>query len=195
MVGHGRPRVLLVDENPAVRGILSRLLNAAGFATQQAEDGKDGLAKLRGALPDVIISDAHVPPPMAGVEFVSVVRRRLPTVPVIVVSGKPQPDPLPQCFKPDLWQGKGSELVNEIVESIGELIHANPIEALVPEVGDTPFRARQDPVGRFVIPCSDCLRPLEVPESPEIIKTGEQIIPCTHCQALVRFFVDDSEPS
>lgn len=45
-----------------------------------------------------------------------------------------------------------------------------------------------------VIPCTDCLRPLEVPKTPEI-RTGEQTMSCIHCQARVRFFVDDSEPS
>ena len=80
------PRVLLVDDEPRARGILSRLLNAAGFVTQEAEDGIDGLAKLRETLPDVIISDLNMPR-MSGVEFISVVRRRLPHIPVIVISG------------------------------------------------------------------------------------------------------------
>jgi len=61
-----------VDDEPRDRGVLSRLLNAAGFVTRQAEDGIDGLAKLRETLPDIIISDLGMPR-MSGAEFISVV--------------------------------------------------------------------------------------------------------------------------
>ena len=47
-------RVLLVDDEPAIRDLLSGLLEAEGFKADQAEDGLDGLAKLREKLPDVI---------------------------------------------------------------------------------------------------------------------------------------------
>jgi CheY-like chemotaxis protein len=78
--------VLLVDDDPAVRRSLSKRLEAAGFEAQQAEDGIDGLVKLRDKLPKVIISDLQMPR-MSGIEFISVVRRRFPSMPIIVLSG------------------------------------------------------------------------------------------------------------
>ena len=187
------PRVLLVDDEPRARGILSRLLNAAGFVTQEAEDGIDGLAKLRERLPDVIISDLNMPR-MSGVEFISVVRRRLPHIPVIVISGGAQPAQLPRDFRPDVWLGKGSLHIEELVESIDDLVRQGPIQLQVSEFTDTPFRVQHGGVGDFVVPCTDCLRPLKISVTPEI-RSGEQMATCIHCQARVRFFFDDSEPS
>jgi CheY-like chemotaxis protein len=69
--------VLLVDDDPTVRTLLSRQLKQKGFETREAEDGIEGLVKLRNELPGVIISDLEMPR-MSGIEFVSVVRRRFP---------------------------------------------------------------------------------------------------------------------
>jgi len=186
------PRALLVDDEPRARGILSRLLNAAGFVTQEAEDGIDGLAKLRETLPDVIISDLNMPR-MSGVEFISVVRR-LPHIPVIVISGGLLPEQLPRDFRLDVWLGKGSQHIEELAESIDDLVRQRPSQLQVPELTDTPFRVQHGGVGDFVVPCTDCLRPLKISDTPEI-RSGEQMTTCIHCQARVRFFVDDSEPS
>jgi CheY-like chemotaxis protein len=185
------PQVLLVDDEPRARGILSRLLNAAGFVTQQAEDGIDGLAKLREALPD--ISDLGMPR-MSRAGFISVVRRRLPQVPVIVISGGLQPEQARCDFRPGAWLGKGSLHIEERVESIDDLVRQGPSQLQVPELTDTPFRVQHGGVGDFVVPCTDCLRPLKISDTPEI-RSGEQMATCVHCQARVRFFVDDSDPS
>ena len=53
--------VLLVDDDPTIRNFLSSQLEKAGFKAQQAEDGIDGLVKLRDRLPKVIISDLQMP--------------------------------------------------------------------------------------------------------------------------------------
>ncbi len=64
--------ILLVDDDPTIRTFLSSQLEKAGFKAQQAEDGIDGLVKLRDKLPKVIISDPQMPR-MSGFEFISVV--------------------------------------------------------------------------------------------------------------------------
>ena len=61
--------VLLVDDHPTIRKFLSSQLEEAGFKAQQAEDGIDGLVKLRDKLPKVIISDLQMPR-MSGIEFI-----------------------------------------------------------------------------------------------------------------------------
>ena len=91
--------VLLVDDDPCIRDLLSMQLEEAGFEARQAEDGIDGLVKLRDELPKVIISDLQMPR-MSGIEFISVVRRRFPSIPVIVLSGS-IPAEFPAEIKPD----------------------------------------------------------------------------------------------
>ena len=95
-----------MDDDPAVRTLLSRQLKKEGFETREAEDGIEGLVKLRNELPGVIISDLEMPR-MSGIEFVSVVRRRFPFITVVVLSGS-IPNEIPEQFEPDVWFEKGS---------------------------------------------------------------------------------------
>ena len=80
-------RILVVDDDASIRKSMTMLLNAAGYEVSTAEHGFDALLQLRMAPPpDVIISDLNMPQ-MSGFEFLSVVRRRFPEIPVIAVSG------------------------------------------------------------------------------------------------------------
>src|SRR5512135_402972 len=78
--------VLLVDDEPGIRELLAVELTEAGLRAQEARDGIDALMKIRNSLPHAIISDLDMPR-MSGIELISVVRKRLPQIPVIVFSG------------------------------------------------------------------------------------------------------------
>jgi CheY-like chemotaxis protein len=79
-------RILVVDDEPSIRQTTLLLLNHAGYQCDTAEDGFDALLQLERTTYAVIISDLNMPR-MSGFEFLSVVRRRFPEVPVIAVSG------------------------------------------------------------------------------------------------------------
>ena len=83
-LGH---RVLIVDDDAVFGDIASRVLEASGFQVRCAEDGFEGLSLLQAGLPDAIICDLNMPR-MSGFEFLSIVRRRFPQIPVIVISGE-----------------------------------------------------------------------------------------------------------
>jgi len=70
-----RYRILIVDDEPSLRQVGKLLLEAQGYEVHCASDGFGGLATLKKALPDLIISDLRMPN-MNGFEFLSVVRRR-----------------------------------------------------------------------------------------------------------------------
>ena len=116
--------VLLVDDDPAVRTLLSRQLKQKGFETREAEDGIEGLVKLRNELPGVIISDLEMPR-MSGIEFVSVVRRRFPCITVIVLSGS-IPNEIPEQSEPDVWFEKGSLNFAILLQTLRGLIKRTP---------------------------------------------------------------------
>ena len=78
--------VLLVDDDPSVRNLLARHFEKAGIEAYHAEDGIDALGKLRDKLPKVIVTDLQMPR-MAGWEFIRVVRRRFPTIPIVALFG------------------------------------------------------------------------------------------------------------
>ena len=79
-----RYRILVADDNEGILRISQEVLSRAGYEVRTAIDGFQALALMRKALPDVIISDLKMPN-MSGFEFLSVVRRRFPHIPVIAV--------------------------------------------------------------------------------------------------------------
>ena len=183
--------VLLVEDDPTIRYILSNQLEEAGFKAQQAEDGIDGLVKLRAKLPKVIISDLQMPR-MSGIEFISVVRRRFPSIPVIVLSGSVQRE-LPAEVKPDRWFRKCPQQIPELLQAVHDLARITPDRAYLPQVISTPVRTRPDGDGYFVLTCTDCLRLFQVKSTPEN-KTVERTAVCVHCEARVPFLIESSEP-
>ncbi|MGD0460164.1 MAG: response regulator [Terriglobia bacterium] len=184
--------VLLVDDDPTIRKFLSSQLQEAGFKAQQAEDGIDGLVKLRDKLPKVIISDLQMPR-MSGIEFISVVRRRFPSIPVIVLSGSIQRE-LPAEARPDRWFRKSVQQVPELLQAVHDLARKTPDCADLPQVISTPVRTRPDGAGYFVLTCTDCLRSFQVTSTPEN-KTVERTAVCVHCEARVPFLIESSEPA
>ena len=183
--------VLLVDDDPTIRNFLSSQLEKAGFKAQQAEDGIDGLVKLRDKLPKVIISDLQMPR-MSGLEFIWVVRQRFPCIPVIVLSGSIQPE-LPAEAKPDRWFRKYAQQIPELLQAVHDLAQKTPNHVYPPQVISTPVRTRQGGAGYFVLTCTDCLRLFQVTSTPEN-KTVEQTAVCVYCEARVPCLIESSEP-
>lgn len=68
----GRTRVLVVEDEAALRRILARILDRLGYDVETAEDGRSALALLDRAAeadrPDVVITDL-VMPRMSGVDL------------------------------------------------------------------------------------------------------------------------------
>jgi two-component system chemotaxis response regulator CheY len=85
--------VLAVDDSRTMRGMLKMALSSAGFDVTLAEDGVDGLEKLGGLTPDVIISDINMPR-MDGFGFIEEVRRDpgRAGVPILVLTTESAPE-------------------------------------------------------------------------------------------------------
>jgi len=65
--------VLAVDDSITMRRMLQQCLAGAGFEVVVAEDGSDGINKLRENNPDIVITDINMPI-MDGFEFIETVR-------------------------------------------------------------------------------------------------------------------------
>ena len=183
--------VLLVDDDPSLRELLTMELEEAGFEARQAEDGIDGLLKLRDELPKVIISDIQMPR-MSGIEFISVVRRRFPSIPVIVFAGSTS-DELPAAIRPDRCFYKSVRRIPELLQAVHDLAQKPPDHAYLPQVISIPVRTRPEGAGYFFLTCTDCLRLFQVASTPEN-KTVDQIAVCVHCEARVPYLVESAEP-
>ena len=181
--------VLLVDDDRDIRKLLSTQLEEAGFEAQQAEDGIDGLVKLRDKLPNVIISDLKMPR-MSGFEFISVVRRRFPSIPVICLSGS-APTEVPTAAKPDVWFEKGALNISELLQALHDLVRKTPDRFDLPQVVTVASRTGPGFAGDYVLICTDCLRTFRTTNAPENKTVGRTAI-CTHCGAPVSFLIESS---
>ena len=107
--------VLLVDDDPLVRETTAWMLADAGHDVHQATDGVSALEFLEAHGPvDLLISDINMPR-MDGLALVHQTRARWPALPVLLVSGRPQPPgALPHMSKPFNW----STLMNAVARAV-----------------------------------------------------------------------------
>jgi two-component system, cell cycle response regulator DivK len=54
-------KILVVEDNPANRELLTEMLSAWGYEVVQAVDGADGLAKVESEQPDLVLLDIQMP--------------------------------------------------------------------------------------------------------------------------------------
>lgn len=66
-------KILIVDDEPANRLLITTLLGHAGHETIEAEDGEAGLRLAREQLPDLVIMDLAMPG-MHGTQFIKNLR-------------------------------------------------------------------------------------------------------------------------
>ncbi len=78
------PHILIIDDDPSIRRLLAMTLAFAGFMTETAATGKDGLKKGSDKHFDLILLDLGLPD-MSGVKFLERYRKDEET-PVIIVS-------------------------------------------------------------------------------------------------------------
>jgi two-component system KDP operon response regulator KdpE len=79
-------RVLVIDDEPPIRKLLRMGLNAEGYETLDAPNGRAGLERLD-ENPDVVILDLGLPD-VDGLELLRQIRARNDRVPIVVLSSR-----------------------------------------------------------------------------------------------------------
>ncbi len=84
-----RPSVLLVEDEPAQRAVLSYNLEAEGFEVRTADNGEDALSLISEEAPDLILLDWMMPH-VSGIEVCRRLKARPETrgIPVIMLSAR-----------------------------------------------------------------------------------------------------------
>ena len=87
------PRVLLIDDDSAIRTLCSVNLRALGIEVIEAEDGARGLELVRRMRPDLVLLDVSMPG-LDGFEVGELVRRHRKTrhIPLMFLSGEAEND-------------------------------------------------------------------------------------------------------
>lgn len=80
--------VLVVDDSRSVRQGLVEELTRLGHRCSEAADGAEGFARFYQHIPDLVISDSHMPR-IDGLTLLRILRGRHPQLPFVFVTGEP----------------------------------------------------------------------------------------------------------
>jgi len=78
------PRILVIEDDPAIRRSIVSQLRGEGYDTVEAGDGKEGLAMVQRERPDLVVTDLAMPV-ADGFQFITAARKSVAT-PIIVLS-------------------------------------------------------------------------------------------------------------
>jgi excisionase family DNA binding protein len=81
-----RPRILVVDDEAAIRDLLSKTLALAEYDVDLAPDGRSALERLRIIPYDLLITDLKMPE-VDGLTVIREARRLKADIPVIIITG------------------------------------------------------------------------------------------------------------
>ena len=101
--------LLIVDDELAIRGLMAQIFRTSGYTVRCAEDGLAALRLINEAAPAVVLSDLNMPV-MSGWELLSTIRRQLPGVYVVAMSGSYTGTLIPDGVTADAFYAKGSSL-------------------------------------------------------------------------------------
>lgn len=79
-------KILIVDDNPHMAGLLSDILETLHCQSKQAYDGEQALHLLKEDQYDMVIADLKMPK-MSGISLLKVVKENYPQLPVVIIAG------------------------------------------------------------------------------------------------------------
>lgn len=84
------PHILIIDDDPGVRGVLQAMLERAGHEVTAGCSGLEGLQLARARRPDLVLLDIEMPG-MNGFDVCSLMKTdtTLASVPVVIMTGRP----------------------------------------------------------------------------------------------------------
>ena len=127
--GYKNKKILLVEDDPFLAGLLERSFTKEGFIYELASDGETGLAKAKSMEPDLILLDLVLP----GIDGYEVLRRlkadpKLAQYPVIILSNLGQKEEIDRGIRMGAidFLVKANIYLDEIVVRIKKLFDASP---------------------------------------------------------------------
>jgi CheY-like chemotaxis protein len=171
--------LLIVEDEPGTRYLLSQIFIMRGFSVRTASDGFAALQMIRSSIPDILLSDLNMPG-MSGFELLSVVRRLYPQIHVIATSGAYSGNKIPKGIAADAFHEKATGLPDlfELMELAALLGHTSfysergPSPLWIDLESRMPFESYH-----VLLNCPACLRPFR-----QIIETVDGEIRETSCR-------------
>ena len=96
-------RLLIVDDDPQVRGLFVRALSSPGRVVESAADAHDALGRLESGVYDVVVTDINMPGKMDGQDVFRWIKDRRASTDVILLSGDPTIESVLEAFRYGAW--------------------------------------------------------------------------------------------
>jgi CheY-like chemotaxis protein len=121
-----RPKILIVEDDADVRRLYALGLNQRGFEVKLAANGAEAVERVTMERPDVILLD-WIMPLMDGREVLDKLREAVDfAVPVIVISGQPQPEQSQGDPRIQSWLTKPITIEQLVDEMAGHALAPEP---------------------------------------------------------------------
>ncbi len=119
-------KIIIIEDEEILRNLLHKKLTAEGYDVDVAENGEEGLSKIRENKPDLILLDI-IMPKMGGFEMLEEMKKdeSITDIPVIVVSNSGQPVEIDRAQKLGAkdWLVKTEfdpqEVIDKVIKQIG----------------------------------------------------------------------------
>lgn len=79
-------RILVIDDDPAIREMLCQMLNIEGYKTGSAKNGNDAITKFNEFKPHLVVTDI-IMPEKEGLELIQIFQKKDPFIKIIAISG------------------------------------------------------------------------------------------------------------
>jgi CheY-like chemotaxis protein len=182
-------KLLIVDDESAMRTLLSQIFEEMGHSVRMAQDGFSALQQIRETMPDVLLSDLNMPG-MSGFELLSVVRRRFPGIYVIATSGAYSGEDVPYGIAADAFYEKATKFRS----LLGLMEAATAVDRLCRRDSNTSAPVWLSPVdgeplcdAYVMITCPECMRAFSHAVEDSLLLIHET--DCDYCQASIRYAV------
>ncbi|MBB5059188.1 CheY-like chemotaxis protein [Granulicella aggregans] len=182
-----KPKLLIVDDEPTTRDLLTQVFTRRGHDVLSAKDGFAALEQIKAESPDVILSDLNMPG-MSGFELLSVVRRRIPGIYVIATSGAFAGDGVPNGIAADAYYAKATGLTYlfDLMQnaSLPNPASRNRSSSATP-IWISPTDRDASLKAQVLISCSDCLRAFSLSVEAADFVIHETL--CVYCGTQIHY--------
>src|SRR5436190_22544629 len=96
------PKILIIDDEKAIRSALKDILLYEKFEVDEANDGMEGLKKAEGGKFDLVLCDIKMPK-MDGMEVLLKLQEMDADIPVVMISGHGNTDTAVEAIKKDAF--------------------------------------------------------------------------------------------
>lgn len=146
-------RVLVVEDDTALRTAYQRVLAREGWTVDTTRDGLEAHERIRSTAYDAIVTDIHMPG-YGGLELLRRVRAHDADIPIVVVTGKPSIDSTLRAIEYGVFRYLVKPIINDVLATVvktavrtNKVAHlrrqmlanaATPPEASAPVVEEAP---------------------------------------------------------